>query len=249
LRGRWRPLLRRMTAEPVRRDLDRDEPFEVAVIVPAMRAENLDRLRESFNKTNDGSAHLLVVHDGEPRYGIDMVATGKDLTSYAEKVNTGFGLAGSPWVFLCGDDVEFHPGWLEEASKLADRFDVIGTNDSLPGRIRNPLVASGQHADHFFVRRSYVDRYGASLDGPGSLAPTVYGHWFVDKGIIELAKARGTFAPCLSSVVEHHHPGYDGKPRDDVYMKAIELSTDDAATYEARRPLIDMQRQTIGRRS
>lgn len=250
----WVPLLEKMDAKPEPLDLVRDEPFEVAVIVPLMRPENLDRLVGSFDATNDGSAHLAIVGDNPTR---DWVRpgehypthhqTGKDHTTYAEKVNRGLAETTEPWVLLCGDDVEFHPGWLQEAHKLADRFDVIGTNDSLPGRTRNPEVASGQHADHFFVRRSYIEKYGACLDGPGVLAPECYRHFFVDKEIIELAKARGVFTPCLTSVVEHHHPAYDGKPRDEIYTKAIEHGAEDKALYESRAPLIEMQRTSLGK--
>ena len=245
----WVPLLEQMMADPVLPELDRTGPFEVAVIVPLMRPENLARITESFDATNDGSAFLVTVADD----GTDCeIPTGKEHTTYAEKVNLGFAKTEQPWVFLCGDDVEFHPGWLQAAAKYADRFDVIGTNDSLPGRVRNTEVATGQHADHFFVRRAYVDRYGASLDGPGQLAPTVYGHWYVDAEMIGLARARGVFTPCLDSVVEHHHPGYDGRDdlrfADPTYSRAVEHSEADDKTYISRRPLIEMQRTTRGRR-
>ncbi len=235
----WLPLLEQMTADPVPLELDRTDPFKVTVIVPLMRHENMGRLVNSFDATNNGDAVLVIEQDPEP-------------TSYAEKVNRGFANTDTPWVFLCGDDVEFHPGWLEEAAELADRYDVIGTNDSLPGRTRNPAVAAGAHADHFFVRRAYVDTYGASLEGPGVLAPECYSHWFVDQEIIELAKARGAFAPCLDSVVEHHHPGYDGREdlrlADPTYMRAVESSEADRKTYDSRRHLIEMQRTYRGRR-
>ncbi len=261
----WRPLLERMDAKPEPLDLVRDEPFEVAVIVPLMRPENLRRLVDSFLRTSDGTAALCVVTDealpGALDYLRDVVHTSRDRTTYAEKVNLGLAETTAPWVLLVGDDVEFHEGWLSEAAKLADRFDVIGTNDSLPmstlgpngyelvqGRVRNPEVAAGKHADHFFVRRSYVEKYGACLDGPGVLAPECYRHWFVDKEIVELAKARGVFSPCLTSVVEHHHPGYDGQPRDDIYQAAIEHSGADQATFVDRLPLIDMQRSSLGKR-
>lgn len=258
----WRPILDLMDAKPEPLDLARDEEFTVDVIVPLARPENICRLVDSFNLTSDKRARLHLIHDTPMVEHINDpdLCTGKEHTTYAEKVNVGFARTTGPWVLLVGDDVEFHEGWLSEASHLADRFDVIGTNDSLPsstlsgdgyalvpGRIRNPDVAAGKHADHFFVRRSYVDKYGACLDGPGVLAPECYRHWFVDKEIIELAKARGVFAPCLTSVVEHHHPGYDGGHRDEVYRAAIDHSADDQKTYASRKPLIDMQRTSLGK--
>jgi glycosyltransferase involved in cell wall biosynthesis len=219
----WRPFIASLEAGPEPLELDRSDPFEVAVIVPAMRPENLPRLRKSFDATNDGSARLVVVGDAglEAHVGI---STDADATTYAEKVNLGYSVTSEPWVLLVGDDVEFKPGWIEAARKLSDTYDVIGTNDS-SGAPKNPEVAAGRHADHFFVRRAYVEEYGASLDGPGILAPDCYRHWFVDREMVELAKVRGVFAPCLEAVVEHHHPGYDGREdlreSDPVYMTAV----------------------------
>jgi hypothetical protein len=121
-----------------------------------------------------------------------------------------------------------------------------------PQLVADPAVAAGQHADHFFLRRAYVDVYGACLDGPGVLAPTAYEHWFVDQEIIGLADARGVFTPCLESVVEHHHPGYDGREdlraADPTYMRAVAHSVKDEELWETRRPLVEGYRQTRGRR-
>ena len=249
----WIPFLE--TLEPAARELpsyDRSpipEAGGVAVIVPAMRVENMARLRTSFLDTTNGGAdaRLVVVADvGSPvaEAHADVIIDGP--STFAQKVNLGFSKTSEPWVLLVGDDCEFKPGWLEAARKLSGEFDVIGTNDSEPGRVRNPDVAAGRHADHFFVRRSYVDSEGACLDGAGVLAPEAYQHWFVDKEIIGLAKARGVFAPCLDSVVVHHHPGYDGREdlraADATYMKAVESSEADAKAWRSRVPLIEMQR-------
>ena len=146
-----------------------------------------------------------------------------------------------PWVFLCGDDCRATPGWLKAPRDLADRFDVIGTSDAADGR-GNVSVQSGKHADHMFVRRAYVDRYGASLDGPGVLCHEGYNHFYVDKELVRLARARNVFSPCLESVVEHLHPGL-GKGRSDLVYQSIQSpeAIEDRELYESRLPLIEMQ--------
>lgn len=228
----WKPFL--ATLEPATVE-PKDPIGDVAVIVPAMRPENMGRLRDSFNATNDGTATLHEVWDAE----------GEPTTTFAEKVNAGFAATTASWVLLVGDDVEFKPGWLEAARAVSADADVIGTNDT-DGQVRNPDVAAGRHADHFFVRRSYVEEHGACLDGPGVLAPTVFAHWYVDKEIVEMAKARGVFKPCLDSVVVHHHPGYAGdeaaRQADPVYMRAVANADADAKTFRSRLPLVQMQR-------
>jgi hypothetical protein len=66
--------------------------------------------------------------------------------------------------------------------------------------------------------------------------------------MIQLAKARGVFTPCLESVVIHHHPGYDGREdlraNDPTYMKAVEFSEMDEIAFRRRAPLIE-QHQTV----
>lgn len=255
----WMPFLDSLDQKPEVLELDREpmdwEEGEVAVVIPAMkRPGNVAPLIASLQMNPEGwNTAIYFVCDPEDHAEIAAVeAAGANVivsdrgSSYAQKANCGLANTTEPWVFLCGDDVRFHPGWIDEARKLSDRFDVIGTNDTT-GAVKNPDVAAGRHADHFFVRRSYIDTYGACLDGPGVLAPEVYGHWFTDKEIVELAKARHVFTPCLESIVEHLHPGYDNQPRDDVYLKAIDTSEADRKTFMSRVPLIEMQRTGRGK--
>jgi hypothetical protein len=261
----WKPFLADLEAPAQKLDVTREampDTGAVAVLVPIhKRTEHIEPLVESFRATTKpGEATLYFVideNDAEAAQtalsvaGDDVLLITTDAESCAAKWNVGFTNAIEPWVLCVGDDVRFHEGWLDAARKLSDRFDVIGTNDSVPPRTRNPKVASGAHADHFFVRRAYVMEHGASLEGEGILAPEVYRHWYVDKEIVELARARGVFTPCLDSIVEHLHPGYDGnetaRHADPTYMVAVEHGADDAKTFKERNPLIQMQRTTRAR--
>jgi len=245
----WRPFLASLEPQPVpppgyERSVMPDVDA-VTVIVPAMRPENLVRLTGSFEATNDGSARLLIVADKRSGILADLVLDEGRTTTYAEKVNAGYAACDTPWVLLVGDDVEFKPGWLEAARKLSGEFDVIGTNDTSNG-VKNVDVANGRHADHFFVRRAYIDQEGGCLDGPGVLAPTAYRHWYCDREMVGLARARGVFTPCPESVIEHHHPGYDGREdlraADPVYMAAVESADADQRIFRSRLPLLEMQR-------
>jgi glycosyltransferase involved in cell wall biosynthesis len=231
----WRPALAQLDPPPRQK---RDAIKDIAVVVPCVRDEdNAKRLRASFDATNDGTAKLYIGETGEPT------------RSYAQNVNALVARSTESWVAVVGDDCEFTPGWIEAARAASEYADVVGTNDSEPGRVRNPEVAAGNHADHFLVRRSYIDELGASLDGPGTLAPEAYGHWFTDKEIIGLAQARDVFTFAPECRIIHHHPGYDGREDkrrgDPVYMTAVARGAADAQTYQQRLPLIKMQR--VGR--
>jgi glycosyltransferase involved in cell wall biosynthesis len=221
----WRPIL--ASLEPYTPPADKPLMERVDVLVPLMRAENRHRFWDSFEATKPEGA---------------TARTGKPSRTYAQNVNALLEDSDADWVLIVGDDVEFTPGWFEEARKLSDRYDVIGTNDSEPDRVRNTDVAAGRHADHFFVRRSYIDDEGASLDGPGSLMAEVYGHWYTDKELVELAKARKVYGHAHECRIIHHHPGYDGdedsRQADPIYRKALDTSEADRKAFLKRLPII-----------
>lgn len=233
----WRPFL--ASLEPPAPAEPKPAMTDVAVIVPCLRPENERRLRDSFDATNDGSAFLYFEQYAPPT------------RTYAENVNAAYKRTTESFVCVVGDDCEFTQGWIEAARAASTHGDVIGTNDSEPGRVRNPDVAKGRHADHFLIRRSYIEDEGSSLDGPGVVAPEAYRHWFTDKEIVGLAKARGVYVHAHDCRIIHHHPGYDGdenaRAADPTYMAAVEASDTDAATWRSRLPLIEMQRVTRAR--
>jgi glycosyltransferase involved in cell wall biosynthesis len=239
----WRPILESIGPKVVTADKPIME--RVDVIVPLVRDANAVRLGDSYEATapNDEWSRSLIWFGEEGRtYAENVNACYNEATAWREEHNE----PPADFVLVVGDDCEFTPGWFEEARKLSDRYDVIGTNDSEVGRIRNPDVAAGRHADHFFVRRSYIDDDGASLDGPGTVISEAYGHWYSDKELVELAKARGVFGFAPECRIIHHHPGFDGneaaREADPVYMKALESSEADRKTWMKRVPLIQALR-------
>lgn len=243
----WQPLLAGFEAPP---QVEKPAMVWVDVIVPLMRPDLLDALVESID---DDRAHVIVVHDDDVLLPIrlepwDAVAMCEAHTTYAEKVNAGVEVSTAAWVLVIGDDVEFTPGWFDAAVEQTRWFDVVGTNDSEEGRVRNPHVAAGRHADHAFFRRSYIDDEGSSLDGPGVTMPTAYRHWYVDREVIQLARARGVYGHAHDCRIIHHHPGYDGdeaaREADPVYMMAVDASDADEKMWLSRVPLIEQHRVT-----
>ena len=269
----WRPFLADISKTPTKLALSVErEPMPderaVAVLCPVLnRPENVLPLLQSFQaNTPVGEAYFVFIaqeDDLDELEAIDIAATSSRMDgsllptvlcqggaeTYAEKLNAGYEQTTEPWVLCIGDDVRFHEGWLDQARKLSSDYDVIGTNDTA-GAVKNPKVASGAHSDHSFFRRAYVEEYGACLEGPGVLAPEAYKHWYVDMEMVGLAKARGVFTPCLDSIVEHLHPGYDGREdlrrADPTYMLAVEHAEEDEETFRQRWPLVQQQRTSRG---
>lgn len=158
-----------------------------------------------------------------------------DRVTFAEKANDGYRASSEPWVFLVGDDVRFHPGWLEQAQHVAriTGAELVATND-----LFNRAVQAGAHATHPLIRRSWIDSHGASWDGPGTVAHEGYRHWYVDNEWTLVAQQAGVFGYAPTAIVEHLHPLAGKAANDHVYdlgQSAVEadqqLWIDRAARY------------------
>jgi hypothetical protein len=214
----------------------------IDIVVPVVgRPQNARPFMESFLESGArelGAIVLPVVEEGD-RESLEAwsqwegdgasVIVEPSARTFAEKANAAFARTGGEWLFLVGDDVRFHPGWLGAAlGAAADGASVVGTNDLLTDRVRR-----GDHATHMLVSRRYVEEVGAGWDGPGVLCHP-YRHWYVDDEIVAAAKQRGAWAPCPEAVVEHVHH-LDGKvEKDSVYAAAEAASAADRAEFEER---------------
>lgn len=197
---------------------------EVAVIVPVMaRPQNAEPFMRSLRaSTGLAKAYAIANPDDEETVkawdaaGATVILTVEGET-FPVKANVGYRLTDEPWIFLCGDDVTFRPGWLDHAQQTGNVHgkDLIATNDA-----GNPRVLAGQHATHPLIRRTYIDEQGASWDGPGVLVHEGYRHNCCDDEWTAVAKQRGAFAAALGSIVEHQHPMWnDNVEEDAVYRK------------------------------
>lgn len=210
-----------------------------AVIVPVMqRPRNAAPFMASL-RASTGMATVYAVGDREDRETLEawrgagaevLEVDNQTPGTFAEKLNAGYSHTGEPWIFMVGDDVRFHPGWLDHAQFIAgDTYHVVGTND-----LGNPKVMAGDHATHILIRRSYVDEVGAGWDGPKVVAHEGYRHWFVDDEIVTAARQRGVWAMALASVVEHLHPRWGKAETDEVYARGEARATEDRTLFERR---------------
>jgi hypothetical protein len=217
---------------------------DTAVIVPVMkRPQNAEAFMQSLHAST-GLVIAYVVADADDTETIhawlDAGATvwtedfGGRPGSFAEKVNFGYRMLNETWpkwVFIVGDDVRFHPGWLDHAQHVAKTQGaaVVGTND-----LANPRVMSGEHGTHLLISREYIEERGASWDGPGVVCHEGYRHWFVDDEIVTVAKSRGEWASALGSIVEHLHPIVGKAPMDAVYERGNHNAERDKKTFQQR---------------
>jgi hypothetical protein len=206
------------------------------VIVPVLgRPQNARPFMETL-KASTGWAKVLVVWSNEDdaaaweEVGVDR-ALGIEEESFACKVNAALEHVDTSWIFITGDDVRFHPGWLDHAQHVGNlqKVSVVGTND-----LGNPRVMAGEHATHLLIRKSYIDEVGASWDGPGVVCHEGYRHWYVDDEIVTAAKLRGEWGMALGSFVEHLHPIWEKGETDATYELGQSFAKDDAKHFKNR---------------
>jgi hypothetical protein len=77
--------------------------------------------------------------------------------------------------------------------------------------------------------------------------PSAYKHWYVDREVIQLARARKVYVHAPECRIIHHHPGYepDGESlrrQDPTYVSAVDSAEHDEQTFIARAPFIEAHR-------
>lgn len=208
----------------------------VAVLVPVTRPHCAKPFMQSLRATTGMAIAYAIAYDEDmdtikawDDAGATVIVGGH--MTFAEKVNAGYRQTKEPWLFLTGEDVRFHPGWLDYAMFIGKTAAacVVGTNDLGSERVRN-----GEHAVHMLILRSYIDSYGASWDGPGIVAHEGYRHWYVDDEIVAAAKQRGSFAAATDAVVEHMHPAFGKSAGDSVYRLGQSHAKADKETWQRR---------------
>lgn len=197
---------------------------EVVIIVPVLRRpRNAQRLVTSVvSSTDEGVARVLFVgspgddeeHAACRRTGCDLLVIDRRPATgdWARKINEAYRRTTEPYLFLGADDVLFRPGWWPAARRHLDAgAEVVGTND-----LGNPRVMRGEHATHFVVARSYVDRCG-TIDQRGVVLHEGYAHEMVDDEFLQTAEYRGVYAFAEDCHVEHLHPNWGKADSDPLY--------------------------------
>jgi hypothetical protein len=146
---------------------------DVAVIVPVLRRPHRAApfMASLLESTNRASVYAVVSVDDAESQSAWLAAGASALsswqTTFPEKVNLAYEMTGEPWLFLTGDDVVFHIGWLDELLRVAAETgaQVVGSND---------LANLAAHADLAAVHRRAGRVVGRPRGGvPRGLPPHV----------------------------------------------------------------------------
>jgi glycosyltransferase involved in cell wall biosynthesis len=214
-----------------------DRVDALVLLIPVLkRPQNVAPLLESIAEATPQPYRVLFIADSHDKAEHTAVrkAGGQLLLcdgNYAKKINLGVKATEEPLIFLGADDLRFHAGWLEAATrKIKGTIGVVGTND-----LGNPRVVKGLHATHSLITRDYAER--GTIDDPSRVLHEAYPHEFVDDEFIQTAKKRRAFAHASTSVVEHLHPLWNKGEWDEVYSPHKKRMAIGRRIYNKRRPL------------
>lgn len=207
----------------------------VAVIVPVLnRPAAAEPFMRSWSASHPNGSRVYAVTDLEDTAtrkaweaaGATVLTSDRGST-FACKVNYGLEATQEPWLLLVGDDVRFHPGWLQAALKVGEIHHVVSTNDGARDDLERLAV-------HPMMSRRYILERGASFDGPGLIAHEGYAHWYVDREWSLLAVERGVMAFAPDARIEHLHPIFGKGEMDDTYRLGQAAAREDQRTYTLR---------------
>lgn len=203
------------------------------IYIPTLRTERIESIVENISNTTLIPYRIYFIlekSDFERLNGLQRkeLLLNKRSPTYAGAINSAYEQTDGKFFFCGADDLKFYPDWASIALEKMDEYSVVGTNDML-----NIHVKAGDHATHYLVKRSYIEKYGGTIDDS---YPVLYEylHNYCDTEFIQTAIKRHEFIPCLDSVVKHEHWTNNKAKMDDVYQKSHETKTQDLETFNSR---------------
>ena len=220
--------------EPLARD---GGTVSVAILCPVLdRSHRIEPLLANIRETTP-EPHEVIFATSD-RATIDEVnrlgawQSIDDGDTWPNRINRLFSMTDDPYVFLCADDVLFHPGWLPPLLAAQADIDMIG-GVTVPADLHNPYGTLA------LVSRSYIARFGGCMDEPvGLVVWPGYEHNWSDTELFKVAERRGRHRYVPESIVEHLHHGIGrpgALPHDSTYAKGHATFRKDAELHVQRR--------------
>jgi glycosyltransferase involved in cell wall biosynthesis len=209
---------------------------KVAILIPTYKRPH--RIKEVIDNirsvTNMDLAEIVFIVE-EDDYEVvneckkyeEKIIFNKRIKSYAGAMNTAVRELDNEFFFAASDDFLFHKNWLEPLLTYSVAYSVVGAND-----LGNPMVAAGQLAVSYLIKKSYLSR--AVLDSPGDMVFEGYLHNFTDTEMTQTAIFQNEYGYCPESIVEHMHPDFGKSERDETYNKQNGTWEHDSNLYAQR---------------
>lgn len=213
----------------------------VAIIIPTYkRAKRLLRVYKNAKQSSPLITNVYFVVEKDDTESIAVLTKNKlpyflniRTKNYAGALNTAYLSTTERYFFHGADDLEFTPGWLEKClAKMIDEIKVVGTNDLL-----NKQVLQGIHSTHNLIDREYIQKKSGVFDEKNLVFSESYFHNWIDTELVEFAKLRGAFSPCLEAIVKHLHWTNNLSKKDKTYDLQEHTYGRDRRNFVRRRSL------------
>jgi len=136
------------------------------------------------------------------------------------KFNVGYQHTAGEWIVTGTDDIEFLPGWLEDALAIGETYAVVGLHDQARGT-----------AMLFMLRRDYIDG-----EQRGRICFPWYHVWYSDIEIMQRAKLLGQYESVQAMSVRHYNSALPGGDPEDNLRRIVSVwASHDEATWKRRK--------------
>ncbi len=203
----------------------------VSIIIPTRhRRASLQRSLDSLLRTTPADDREIIVVQDSDDWDEQLMSIYGDSVHWIrnedpgrlgiDKWNLGAAQATGGWLVTGADDVEWLPGWLENALHTPNAG-YIGLNDG---------HSDARHfSTHYILSRSFaIDVLGGVLQIPD------YHAWYSDVEVAERARLADRYAFAPDAVIKHHHPSW-GDPQDEIYQRGSAYYAQDQDMYTRRR--------------
>lgn len=195
-------------------------PHELAKLAQNVRENTKNEYVLWFGVEKDDAQSLKAAE------GLGAVVVNKYEPGYSNTIQSIYEESFSPFIIHANDDFEFHKDWDVIPLSMFERKDLM-----VVGLRQTESDTQGSAVSMF--RRSYIDKESGVIDMPKRVFYP-YKHNYVDTEFTATAQRRGVWAKCDTQVLSHHHPGFTGKEKDEVYLKNDSFFPEDTKTYESR---------------
>jgi hypothetical protein len=193
----------------------------LGVIIPTRgRPVELARCLDSLAATAPGVGIVVVVDEDDAetmavveRYmGRLPIHVERSLSgaTAAEKWNIGAASTAANTLVFAADDLVFHEGWAEKATKALKAFPdgsaLVGFDE----------MAGSPHPLHYAVTRKLLDEINGGL-----LVAPHYRSWYMDVELCAKARQWARYIANCGAIVEHRHPQHGTAPIDDTHRRGF----------------------------
>lgn len=148
---------------------------------------------------------------------------------YSGTIQSMYETSTEPFWFHANDDFEFLPNWDEHPIAMFEtpQVQVVGVPQNEMDKSYSAIC---------FGRRSYIESQSGVVDMKNRVFYP-YHHNYQDTEFTRTAQKRGVWFSSSNPCINHLHPGFTGKEKDETYKKNDATIEVDKKTFESREHL------------